>query len=116
MEKEHHTNVLESLFDKTTDYLQTRAELVKLKAIKKSSELASGLVSKLILSVFLLIFLMVFNIGLGLWLGELLHKTYYGFFALAGFYLIVGLIVYASRRKLLKGPITDSIIRKFHNN
>jgi len=116
MEKEQHTNVLESLFDKTTDYLQTRAELVKLKAIKKSSALASGLISKLILAMFLVFFLMIFNIGVALWLGELLHKTYYGFFALAGFYLIVGLIVYASRQKLLKEPITDSIIRKFHNN
>lgn len=116
MEKEQHTGVLESLFDKTTDYLQTRAELVKLKAIKKSSALASGVISKLILAMFLVFFLMIFNIGVALWLGELLHKTYYGFFALAGFYLIVGLIVYASRHKLLKEPITDSIIRKFHNN
>ena len=27
------------------------------------------------------------NVGLSLWIGELLGKAYYGFFAVAGFYL-----------------------------
>lgn len=108
-------NVLESLFERTNDYLETRVELAKLKAIRKSSEIVSSVASKIVLGVLFCFFLMVLNIGLGLWIGELLGKTYLGFFALAGFYLIVGLIIYASRDKLLKIPVANSIIKKINN-
>jgi len=115
MENEQHSNILESLFDRTTDYLETRADLVKLKAIRKSSELVSGLVSKIVLAIVFCFFLMLINIALGLWLGEMLGKNYYGFFALAGFYLIVGLIIFAGRGKWLKVPVANSIISKINN-
>ena len=115
MEKEKHTDVLESLFDKTTDYLETRAQLVKLKAVRKTSELVSGLVTRLVIFALLGIFLMVFNIALGLWLGEMMNKEYYGFFTLAGFYLLLGIIFYACRKKWLKAPIADAIIKKINS-
>ena len=51
------------------------------------------------------------NIGIGLWLGEILHKNYYGFFALAGIYLIIGLIFFAGRNTWLRTPIANSIIK-----
>ncbi|MEJ7610144.1 MAG: phage holin family protein [Ferruginibacter sp.] len=112
MENEKPPGVIESLFDRTTDYIETRAELLKLKAVKGTSEIVSGLVSKIVLIVVFCFFLMVLNIALGLWLGEMLDKTYYGFFALSGFYLIVGLIIYASRKSWLVTPVANSIIKK----
>ncbi len=115
MEKETHTGVFESLFDKTTDYLETRADLVKLKAARKASQIVSGAVSKIILVLVLCFFLMVLNIALGLWLGEMLGKIYYGFFALSGFYVIVGIIIYSCRDKWLKVPVANSIIKKIHS-
>lgn len=108
-------NVLESLFERTNDYLETRIELAKLKAVRKSSEVVSSVVSKILLGVVFCFFLMVLNIGLGLWIGELLGKAWLGFFALAGFYLIVGLIIYAGREKLLKMPVANSIIKKIND-
>ena len=112
MENEKEPGVIESLFDRTTDYIETRADLLKLKAVKTSSHIVSGLISKIVLGIIFCFFLMVLNIGLGLWLGELLQKTYYGFFALSGFYLIVGLIIYASRKSWLESPVANSIIKK----
>ena len=115
MEKEKHTDVLESLFDKTTDYLETRAELAKLKAIRKSSELFSGLVTRLVILMLFGLFLIVFSIALGLWLGDIMNKEYYGFFTLAGFYLLLGIIIYSSRKKWLKAPIANAIIKKVNS-
>lgn len=115
MENETHTGVLESLFDRTTDYLETRTELIKLKAIRKGSEIASGLISKIVLGVLACFFLMMINIALGLWIGAMLEKTYLGFFIMAGVYLIAGLIIYACRDKWLKAPVANSIIKKIHS-
>ncbi|MFC4263012.1 phage holin family protein [Ferruginibacter yonginensis] len=112
MEKKPTENVLESLFEKTSDYVETRLELTKYKAIKKTAVITSSLISKLVVGALLLSFVMILNIAVGLWLGELLHKTYLGFFALAGFYFVAGLITFRFRDKWLKNPIADSIIDK----
>lgn len=115
MENETHTGVIESLFDRTTDYLETRAELVKLKAIRKGAEVASALISRVIIGVLACLFIMMLSIGLALWIGAMLEKTYLGFFIIAAVYLIAGLIIYSGRNKWLKMPVANSIIKKIHS-
>ena len=111
MENETSKEVLESLFNRTTDYIETGLNLVKLKAVKKTSEIVSSVVSKIVLCIIFTFFILMVNIGIGLWLGEILHKNYYGFFALAGIYLITGLIFFAGRSTWLRTPIANSIIK-----
>lgn len=103
---------IESLFEMTGDYLETRADLLKLKAVDRSSDVIASLISKLIVLFALTICMVIVNIGIALLLGELLGKTYYGFFVVGGFYLIAGVIFYTMRRKWFKEPIADSIIKK----
>ena len=104
---------IDALFEKTTDFIDNKVELIKLQAVDKSSDLISGISSKLILSVMIVFFLMLLNIGLALWIGEELGKTFYGFFIMAGFYLLVGLVFYAFRDKWLKEPLTNYMIKNF---
>lgn len=111
MENESHKEVLESLFDRTKDYMETRINLVKLKAVKKTSGIVSNVMSKVFLGLIFTFFMLMLNIGIGLWLGEVLHKNYLGFFALAAFYLIVGLIVFLGRNAWIRTPIANSIIK-----
>ena len=103
---------IESLFEKTGDYLETRIDLYKLKAVDTSSDVISSLVSKLIVLFVFAIFIIIVNIGIALFLGELFGRYYYGFFTVAGFYLIAGIIFNSMRRKWFKGPIADSLIKK----
>ncbi len=114
MDKEQSKNTLESLFEHTSNYVETRVELVKLKAVKKSSEVVSTFISKIIIGGVIFLFLMVFNIAVGFWLGDMLGKNYHGFFVLALFYLIVGIIMYVSRDKWLKTPVANSIIKSIN--
>lgn len=111
MENEPKNNV-EALFDHAGDYLDTRLDLLKLQVIQKTSDIVSSLASRLILIVIIVIFVTIVNIGIALVLGEWMGKAYYGFFTLAGFYLIVGLIFNAFRSKWVKEPVANSIIRK----
>jgi hypothetical protein len=114
-EFEDKDTVLETLFERAKDYAETRGDLFKLKAIKKTAEVGSSVISKIIIGFLFSTFLILLNIGIGFWLGELLNATYFGFFALAGFYGIVGIIVYANRKKILRSPIADSIIKKIND-
>ena len=104
---------IEALYDKSKEYVETQMELLRLKAIDKASTMISSLASQLIFIIFMLIGLSLFNLALGYWLGELLGKVYYGFFALAAFYFIVGLIIYAVRKNSIGNPIRNALIDKF---
>lgn len=108
---ENQASAFESLFEKTSDYIETRVELLKLQAVDKSSDVASSVTSKLIIVLLISFFLVMANIGVALLIGDALGKLYWGFFIVAGFYLLVGLIFYAFRNQLLKTPMSNYIVK-----
>ena len=75
---------IEALFEKAEDYSKTTLELFKLNAIDKTAEIVSSLAVRLAILLAVVLFVLVLNIGVALWIGELLGKTYYGFFVVAG--------------------------------
>jgi hypothetical protein len=113
MNKQPTISSIETLFNKTKDYVDTRLELFKLKAIDKTSSVASLIVAGIALFVVFFIFFVILNIGIALLIGDLLGKSWLGFLIWAAFYAIVGYVVFASRNKLIKSPITGMLIRKF---
>lgn len=108
---EHQSNI-ESLFSKAGDYLETRVELFRLKTIDKTAEVVSSVASKMVLVLMATFFLLLLSIGAAFWVGDMVGKTAYGFFLVAGFYLLTGLIIYAFRGQWLKQPVSNLIIRK----
>jgi hypothetical protein len=107
------TENIETLFKSAGEYLETRIDLYQLKAVDKSSDVLSSIVSKMIIFLIFIMFVFIINIGIALWIGELLGKAYYGFFVLAGFYLIAGLIFNANRKKWFKEPLANKLIKQF---
>lgn len=110
---ENKTSTLELLLEKIEAYGKTSFELYKCQAIATSSEVISNLAAKLVFIVLIMLALFMINIGVAFWIGDLLNKTYYGFFVVALFYIIVGVVCYLLRRELIKTPISNSIIKSF---
>jgi len=112
MKEETISESISSLFNDTGKYIEAKTELWKLKAADKTTEVAASLASQLILLsiIFLVVILLstAFALLIGKWLGE----VYYGFFIVAGFYALLGLIIYASRDKIIKTPLYNIIINK----
>jgi fatty acid desaturase len=99
---EDNTKLLESLLEKANDYGKTSYELLKLKALDKSSEIVSSLVPHSLVFILIASFMLFLNLGLALWLGELLGKLFYGFFVVAAFYVISGLVIHFFMHNWLK--------------
>jgi phosphoglycerol transferase MdoB-like AlkP superfamily enzyme len=112
---ENHTNTIKSLFQEAGDYLEVRLDLLKLKAVDKSCDLVSSIIGTLIIILIGFLFFFILNIGVAFWLGELLGKLYYGFFIVAGFYAIAGLVFFIFRNKFFKTPLSNMIIKKLLN-
>ncbi len=109
---ENQSGPVELLVEKVKDYAETRIDLLRLKAIDKSSSFLSLLIAMIVVILVGLMSFMILSVGLALLLGDLLGKAYYGFFIVAGIYLITGLVLYSTREKLLKSPMANSMIKK----
>jgi hypothetical protein len=108
---EENTNLLDSLLEKATDYGITSLELIKLKALDKSSDIVSSLIP---FSVFILLiasFLLFLNLGVAFWLGEMLGKLFYGFFLVAAFYILAGIIVHFLLNNWFKRVVGDYFVK-----
>ena len=112
---QEQTNAIEDLFSKATDYLETKVELLELKAAGKTSDIASTFVSGLVIGIVSALVILFLNIGVAIWLGGIFGAVYLGFFAVAAFYLVVLLIVYLARTHLLKTPVKHSVIKYLLN-
>ncbi len=112
---EHNTLFVEPLLIKAEAYGKTSYELIKLKAIDKTSDVLSSGVSRGSVVLVLSIFIAMLNVGVALWLGDLLGKSYYGFFCVAGFYALCGFILYFYMHNWIKERVSNSIILQMLN-
>lgn len=103
-------NAFELLFEKAETFGRTTYEISKLKALETVTVVATTVVSRITVILMFSMFLLVFNIGVALFLGELIGKVYYGFFIVAAFYLIGGIILYFFLHKWIEKPLSELII------
>ena len=109
---EENAKLIESILERTADYGKTTFELVKLKALDKTTDVVSSLFPNSILFTLIVIFLFFLNFGLALWLGEILGKTFYGFFVVAAFYGVLGIVLRLFMHKWLKKVAADFFIKQ----
>jgi len=103
---------IESLIERVEAYGRTTFELSKLKLLDTITNVVSSMVPWISVILMFSLFTLVLNIGIALWLGELLGKPYYGFFIVAGFYLVAGIVLHIFMYKWIKRPISEFIIKQ----
>lgn len=108
--------MLERLQEKAERYAKISIELLKLKAIDKAADVIASMASRIAVILLLVFFVLILNIGLALWIGDMLGRSYYGFFALAAFYLFLGLMVKAFRHQWIKKPVANYFITQVHKS
>jgi hypothetical protein len=103
---------IESLFERAETYGRTTYELSKLKLLETTNIVVTSLIARLSTILMVAMFSFVLSIAVALWLGDLLGKAYYGFFIVAGFYLLAGLVLHFFLHRWVKTPISELIIKQ----
>ncbi|MBK6285922.1 MAG: hypothetical protein IPF54_27460 [Draconibacterium sp.] len=106
---------IEPLIESIEAYSKTGVELVKLKTIDKVADGTSSMVAWLPVIIALILFFIIVNFGLALWIGSMLEMIYMGFFIVAGFYALAGIILYIFKDKWIKKPLYVSMINQMLN-
>jgi len=99
---EDNAKLIESILERATEYGKTTFELTKLKALDKTTDVVSSIFPVSIVFVIIVLFMFLLNFGLAFWLGAILGKIYYGFFWVAAFYGILGIVIHLFMHKWLK--------------
>lgn len=103
---------IEYLFEKAEQFSKTNIELFKLKILSTTADVVATLISRFAIVIFIALFFLLLSVGISLYLGELLGKTYYGFFMMAGIYALFGIILYVFRNDWVETVVSDSIIKQ----
>jgi hypothetical protein len=102
---------IEELIANLKSYTNTTIELLKLETVQRTSSIFSNLVSRLIIGIVIILFAFFSSLGLSFYLSDLLGNSYWGFGIIAGFYLLLVLILIIGRKTLLIKPLDNIIIQ-----
>jgi hypothetical protein len=109
-----NTMLAEMLINKIEEFASSSMELAKLKLIRKFADVVSFIATQMLNALLLLFFFLFANIGLALWLGSLTGELFYGFLLVAGFYLllyiVVGVFFKGGFRKYIKKTLINYLI------
>ena len=109
---EDTTKLIETLLENTVEYGKTSLELLKLKALDKTSDVVSTVIPHTVVFVLIIAFMLFFNLGLAFWLGEILGNIYFGFFVVAAFYGISAIVLHFFMHKWFKKLICNYFIKQ----
>ena len=88
------------MVDIVKEFATKKIDLLKMEMTEKSSITVGTLTYLLLGTVAALFFIILFNIGLGLLLGSWLGNYGYGILMMAGFYLLILLLIFVFRNSI----------------
>jgi len=101
---------VEDLVDHVRDYMHVRADELRLGIADRSSAVIAKLVAgALVTAVFFLCFAFT-GVAVALLIGRLLHDPVVGFAIVAGLYMLIGLVIWAGRQRLIGIPVMNAIL------
>jgi hypothetical protein len=110
---EEHQKIDDAV-DNIKEHINTRYELVVLKASERISGVAASLISGLLIVFVTVLSLVLLSFAAAYYLGYLLEDDYEGFVIIGGIYLVLGILMVLFRKRLIISPLRDKMIREFY--
>jgi hypothetical protein len=94
---------------------QTYYELARVNLTQVSSRALSRAIIFFIIAGLLLSILLLIGIGLSLWLGRILNNPATGYFIVAFLYIVLLIVFFLLRKKIVFPIIRDIVVRKIYD-
>ena len=96
-------------------YVKTNFDLIKLETLEHTSVISSSIVGIMVVVLIAGFFMLFTSLFLGFYLSSIFENNYIGFAIVAGFYLLLGLLIYFNKEKWIEIPMCNSIIKQKMN-
>ena len=107
---------VEELAGTIKEYVDVRMEAVKLNAAEKSSSVIANVMAGIVVAIVFLFFLGLASMSLAYGIGDWIGRTWAGFLVVAGLYLLIGIIVWSARSRLIQLPVVNAMIQQLFKN
>ncbi len=97
-------------------YIQTEIELIKLLFAEKLSKILSNFLAIMVLIWLLLIGILFASLSLAFFIGERLGKMSTGFIIVSLIYLLLAVLIWYLRERIIRIPILNGILSQLFNN
>jgi hypothetical protein len=97
-----------------SDYVETYLKLTVVNINQKTADISSVASFSMIAALLAFFILMFLGLAASYWLGELLGSTPLGFLLVAGFYLLLFVVLFLSRKKLFYPFIKNLIVKSIY--
>lgn len=104
--------VLEPIVKKIIEHTDTRIEYTKVVLTEKVANIAAKMAGVLLLLVLFLLFYFFFLIGVAYFIGNRLGSLTLGFLTVAGFHLLLFIIVALFKNAIIEHPIKNSLVKQ----
>lgn len=109
-------NKAEQLISNIKEYAETRFDIASLNIQDKVSDVLSSVASIAIVALLGIFIIFFSSVGAAWWIGQMLHNPSIGFFCIAGFYLLIAIVIILNRDKWIKLPIINAFLKKININ
>ena len=106
----------EELAGHVKEYVNLKVDAVKLTVAEKTSSLVANLAAGIVVAVMILFVVIFASIAGAIALSEWLANPWAGFLIVAGIYLLIGIITWAGRGRLIRFPVMNAIIQQLYSN
>jgi hypothetical protein len=103
---------IEELAKNSSLYFKHHVSLIKLEAAEKTSKIMSNGISLIFISMIFFLFAFFFGLAFAVMLQYFVGELYLALLIVAGFYGIIGIILWKFRNKLIRIPIMNSILHE----
>jgi hypothetical protein len=107
---------LEDIQENTKAYIETSIAYYKLWGFKVAMKSTTLALKFFLIAVCLVIVLLFVSVAGSLALGQLFHSYPLGFLCVAGVYLILALLLFLVKDKIVEGPILEKFSEIFFND
>ncbi len=106
----------EELAGSIKEYLHTRIESLKLSTAEKISAVIANTAAAIIAAVVLLLFVIFAGVSLSLAVGDWTGRPWSGFLLMAFLFLLLAVIIWKARTKLIRLPVMNTLIKQLFDN
>ena len=103
---------IDLLTDSVKEYIETNYELVKLQVIDHTSDVISAVIGMLIFGILLFLFIVFGSLYAAFYLTDLIGIDNIGFAVVGGFYLLIAILFFLNRKKLIENRVCNNFIKR----
>ena len=102
---------VEQTYQHVIDYAEARWNMIAIEVADHTATIATSVVMGICLGILGLFFLTFLSIALAFWLADLTHSYALGFLIVGGIYGLIGVVVFANRKRWLFLPFMDKFLQ-----